>query len=113
MKDKRAREKNREKAAYWNAHIKGWKESGLKQIDYCIKNNLSRHRFTYWKSKDNKKSKPLKFIPVISRPATQSNIDTDTSPLKVLICDKYRIEVGDRFSRDTLSRLINTLEAIQ
>ena len=111
--DKQTRaEKNRKKEEYWRSHIQAWKKSGLKQIDYCRKNNLSRHRFTYWKCKCNKKSESMTFIPVLSKSSWMPTIINNTAPLKVLIRDRYRVEVGDGFSTDTLSKLIHTLEGM-
>ena len=111
MEAKIIKDRNREKADFWSDHIKSWEESGQSQIDYCRENNLSRHRFTYWKIKNNKKSNPIKFVPIITKPST-SSLDSSIEPLKVQVGDKYRIEVGEGFSGETLIRLINTLSGI-
>lgn len=108
MEAESIKEKNRKKALYWADHIKRWEESGLSQIDYCRANNLSRHHFTYWKCKNSRKNKPIKFIPVVTKPST-SSLHSNIEPLKVHVGDKYRIEVGEGFSGETLIRLINTL----
>jgi len=108
MKQVTRSEKNREKEAHWIKHIESWKGSGLSQIDYCRENNLSRHRFTYWKLKNNKKANPVKFIPLISKPTVPS-LHSSMEPLKVHVGDRYLIEVGEDFSDETLRRLINTL----
>ncbi|MBN2862781.1 MAG: hypothetical protein JXN62_06445 [Bacteroidales bacterium] len=108
MEAESTKEKNRKKAIFWANHIKCWEESGLSQIDYCRANNLSRHHFTYWKCKNNRKNKPVKFIPVVTKSSTASS-NSSTEPLKVHVGDKYRIEVGEGFSGETLIRLINTL----
>lgn len=108
MEETNVKEKNNQRASYWNNHINNWKDSGLSQIDYCRKNNLSRHRFTYWKIKNTKKRSPVTFIPIVSK-ASATPLNNSRSPLKVQIGDKYRIEVGEGFSGETLSRLIKTL----
>lgn len=111
--DKQARaEKKRLKQEYWRSHITGWKKSSLSQIDYCKQNNLSKHRFTYWKCKEHKKSAPISFIPVIQSPIRSTSSKNIIAPLKILFGDRYRIEIGDGFSSDTLSRLMDTLERI-
>ena len=110
MKAESTKEKNRKKALFWAAHIKRWEKSGLSQIDYCRANDLSRHHFTYWKCKNSRKNNPVKFVPVVAKSSPSSqNI---TEPLKVQVGDKYRIEVGEGFSGETLTRLINTLSGI-
>ena len=111
MEAESIKEKNRKKAIFWNDHIKKWKDSGLSQIDYCRENNLLKHRFTYWKCKNNKKTNPVKFIPVIPKPAI-SLLHSSIEPLRVQVGDKYRIEVGEGFSGETLIRLINILSGM-
>ena len=111
MEEKSIKDRNKEKADFWTDHIKKWEESGLSQIDYCRDNNLSRHRFTYWKIKNNKKNNPIRFVPIITKPST-SSIHVRVEPLKVHVGDKYRIEVGEGFSGETLIRLINTLSGM-
>jgi len=103
----------RDKAEYWKGHIERWRESGQSQIDYCLENNLSRHRFTYWKCKENKKEEtPVRFIPVVARPYNKS-IENKTEPIKVQVGDIFRIEVGEGFCGETLTRLIKTLSDIR
>ena len=108
MEERSIKERNREKAIFWADHIKRWEGSGLSQIDYCRANNLSRHHFTYWKCKNNKKNNPVKFIPVVPKSSPPS-LSNNVEPLKVQIGDRYRIEVGEGFSEKTLARLINAL----
>jgi hypothetical protein len=110
MEKQTREEKNRKKAEYWRSHIEVWRKSGLSQIDYCRNNNLSRCRFTYWKCKDDKQSKPMTFIPVLHKPSKIPRTVKNTAPLKVLMGDRYRIEIGDGFTPETLSRLMYTLE---
>ena len=108
--DKQTRaEKNREKREYWKSHIEAWKNSNLSQVEYCRQNDLSRHRFTYWKCKGDKKSEAIRFIPVIPKFPSSFRLKDSIAPLKVIIGDRYRIEIGDGFSSDTLLRLMGTL----
>jgi hypothetical protein len=118
MEEEIIRDKSSEKAEYWNGHIERWKESGQSQIDYCRENNLSRHRFTYWKCKGNKNNNhkevsKTRFIPVVTRPGIIRSLQRDTEPLKVQVGDIFRIEVGEGFCGETLTRLIKTLADIQ
>jgi|WetSurMetagenome_2_1015567.scaffolds.fasta_scaffold1293420_2 hypothetical protein len=118
MEAENIKDRDSEKAEYWKVHIDRWKESGKRQIDYCSENNLSRHRFTYWKCKGNKNSdhkevSKTRFIPVVTSPATIRPLHINTEPLKVQIEGRYRIEVGEGFCSETLTRLIKTLEDIR
>jgi hypothetical protein len=38
-------------AAYWQQHIDQWKSSGQSQVKFCQANDLSYHRFVYWRRK--------------------------------------------------------------
>ena len=105
-------EKNREKQEFWACHIESWKESGLKQIDYCRQNNLSRHRFTYWNCKLNKKIEPLAFVPIGGNTVRRGIQLNNQATLKLNIGGTYQIEIVDGFCPDTLSTLIHTLGRI-
>jgi len=112
MAEQTREEKNREKQEFWSSHIESWKDSGLKQVEYCRQNNLIRHRFTYWKCKLHKKIEPLSFVPIPGNTIrSQININNQAS-LKLNINSTYQIEVGDGFSPDTLSILVRTLGSI-
>ena len=107
-------ERNREKQEFWSNHIKAWEKSSLSQIEYCKENSLSRHRFTYWKSKQTKKSEGITFMPVFNGPMPRLQKTThDFAPLKLILREKYRIEIGDGFSSTTLQKLIYSIEGLQ
>jgi hypothetical protein len=38
-------------AAHWQQHIDQWKDSGLSQPKFCQANDLTYHRFVYWRRK--------------------------------------------------------------
>jgi hypothetical protein len=103
-------DKNRERREFWESHIKAWEDSGLSQIEYCNRHKLSRHRFTYWKCKGDKKSEAVTFMPVFQSPVQSFQGINQNIPIRLIIGDQYRIEVGDGFSPHTLGQLVNTLE---
>lgn len=41
----------RTQAAYWEPYVTEWRHSGLSQIQYCTQNDLSLHRFRYWRQR--------------------------------------------------------------
>lgn len=45
-----------DKSVYWSKIIKTWKESGLKQREFCAKHQINIHTFVYWKQKIDGKS---------------------------------------------------------
>jgi hypothetical protein len=102
---------NGDREESWTRHIKLWGESGLTQIEYCRQNNLSKHRFTYWKCKRQRKDEPVKFVPLYPRHATRNQSLKD-SGLRLIIGERYRIEIGEVFSEDVLYRLMAALERV-
>jgi len=38
-------------ATYWQGHIDAWRQSGQPQRQFCQANDLSYHRFQYWRRK--------------------------------------------------------------
>jgi len=110
MAEQTREDKNRERREFWESHIKAWEESGLTQIEYCTRHELSRHRFTYWKSKGDKKSEGVTFMRVFQGPVQSYQGIHQNMSIRLIIRDQYRIEVGDGFSPQTLGQLVNTLE---
>ena len=112
MAEQTRKERNREKQQFWATHIDSWKISGLRQVDYIRQNDLSRHRFTYWKRKLDKKVNPVTFVPIPGKAIRPQIHHNNQEHLKLNIDSSYQIEIGDGFSPDTLSILIRTLGKI-
>lgn len=96
-----------EKNKFWQAHVKGWEQSGISQSEYCRRKGLSLRSFGYWKKKYFQKS-PVTFVPVAVKtspfPASLSG-----PSLKLLTRTGYGIEIGDGFKPETLRKLLDTL----
>lgn len=112
MAEQTREERNQEKRQLWASHIKSWEDSGLTQIDYCQRNNLSRHRFTYWKSKFYQKTVPISFVPISGKAILPQAHHNNQASLKLHIDSTYQIDIGDGFSPETLSILIRTLGVV-
>ena len=65
-------------ARYWLQQIEAWQSSGQTQQAYCKANELSYHRFGYWRRKFRQQSQEVQsqkgsgFVPVTPSAATQS-----------------------------------------
>ena len=65
-------------ASYWLQQIEAWQSSGQTQQAYCKTNELSYHRFGYWRRKFRQQSQEAQsqkgsgFVPVTPSAATQS-----------------------------------------
>lgn len=106
MEERKDREAKRR---YWRDRLREWKESGLSQVAYCARNNLSRDSFNYWKRKLKAAGESARFVEVaILKPS--ATVLTRRSPLRLRITDAYWIEIERDFDRESLNRLIDVLE---
>jgi hypothetical protein len=112
MAEQTRKELNKERREFWTTHIKAWEKSGITQVEYCRRHQLSRHRFTYWRCKGNKKSGSVTFMPVFQSPMQACPTTNQTIPIRLVISDRYRLEISDGFSPHTLEQLLHTLERV-
>jgi hypothetical protein len=94
---------------FWASHLKNWGDSGLIQKEYCIQNNLKRETFSWWKRrlKEKNHSSQSPFIEVPVSPWNRS-----TSPLELIICDKFCLRINSRFNPEILREVIRVIEGL-
>jgi len=64
-----------ELAEYWQGQINSWRTSGESQASFCKVQDLSYHRFTYWRRKfDERQANPRGFALVKYRSERTSNL---------------------------------------
>ncbi len=114
------------RAAFWQEHLSAWSASGLTQVAYCRRHQLSRAAFGWWKRQ--LRGKPsirkgrtaTKEPPRDRRTAVQfvevqhdSHVDPGGGPAvyEVLLSRRRVIRVGPVFDPEVLKRLIATVEA--
>lgn len=102
----------RKKRAFWNAHLKAWTETELTQAEYCRQHNLSIKSFGYWKRKQKKESTGVAFYPVPVKSVKALHTQKQAFALRLVVGDRFTIEVGDEFASETLERLMHTLERL-
>jgi lambda repressor-like predicted transcriptional regulator len=92
------------------AHVRALRKSGLSRAEYCRQHQLSYHRLTYW---EKKLAAPVKkettLVPVTFSPGIRMTPVAEPA-IKIILPNKFAIEVHDNFSTTTLSRLLATLE---
>ena len=98
-------------ADFWKQQIKKWKTSGLSQAKFCLKHKLILSTFQYWKYKLNRENKPNSLLPVTIKPDIDKKSPSDSSGISVCIKQRFIVQLEKRFCEDTLSRLIDVLEA--
>jgi len=110
MQKKLSQKKRSPGKKIWKAHLQAWRKSGLNGMEYCRQHTLSYHAFNYWKKKYHRPAPSdisLVRVPVKRVMATAG---FSGSPLKIEVGNRFKVEVQDGFSPQTLSNLISTLE---
>ena len=95
---------------FYQRHIERWQQSQLSQVEYCRKNELIPHRFTYWKrrlAKDQTSS--TTFVPVALVPNFSAS---SSAKIDLVIAGGFKIQVGPGFDAATLKQLIHTLRSL-
>ncbi len=100
---------------FYQKHLNKWNGTGLSQAEYCRRNDLSRHRFGYWKRKLFKEEGQVGFavLPVsFSEQRAPFVQDEVSSPLRLMVDSRFSLEIPDRFSQDTLAKVLQVLQAL-
>jgi hypothetical protein len=101
--------------AYWKPWIEQWKQSGLKQTDFCLQHSLSLEMFRrwFWKLRKQEEAKSERerpaFLPVevVSPPPTNAAMAFD------LVLPRGRIiRVPAGFDPKALAELIAAVESV-
>ena len=90
-----------EKRDFWQQQILDWQGSKLSQVEYCRQHNLSRTRFSYWCRRF--RSGPVQ-VAMIQFP-------DQVSGLRLIVNNRYQVEIDERFSSSTLQHLLQVLES--
>ena len=94
-----------EKRRYWEDELRRCRESGLTQVEYCRRNQISRDRMNNRRKRLSTGSSSLVEISL-----NRLFSDDKGSPLILVIGDRYRIEVERGFDPGVLHQLLYVLE---
>jgi len=89
-----------EKRDFWRQQVLGWQVSKLSPKEYCSRHNLSEARFSYWRR--HFKSGPV--------PVALIQLPIQDSGLRLIVNNRYQVEIDERFSPATLQHLLQVLE---
>ena len=98
-----------ERRRHWEEHIGRWQRSGLTQVEYCRLSGLKCSAFHYWKKRLERTATAVTLVQV---PVGIHSGGQGCQPWQELILvlgDRYKVEVGDKFNPSTLARLVETL----
>lgn len=99
-----------ERRRFWEQHLREWKSSGLSQAEYCRQNKVSPKSFLYWKRREKAVSEPVCLVEVPVQRQPLVPIPSPSTPVRLLVGNRYRIEIEKNFNADALDQLLSFLE---
>ena len=98
-----------ERRKYWTGQVERWKESGLTQREFCKRESLSIERFGAWKRRleSENKSETVRLVAV--HPKIVSSALFTAPALRLVVDERYRLEIPDSFSPATLEAVLQVL----
>lgn len=101
------------KEQYWRGHIDAWRSSGLSQVEYCRRAQVSAQALSYWKQKfAEKPGDPADDIPtIVALPVkvVAGAPAVEVHPLLVHLPNGFLVEIGGDFQSAVLGKLVQTL----
>lgn len=106
---------NTSKQKHWENHFSFWRESGLTQRQYCLRQGIAISTFSYWIRKLRKESaepRPPRFYPLtVKSSSTPLNKQGFHTGVRLSLSNgKFKIDLAKEFSESTLKKLITILE---
>ncbi|SRR6266498_5965624 len=98
---------------FWKEQVQQWRGSGLTQKEYCGKEEISLERFGTWKRRLDREgqSQTGNLVAVPSR-IVSSALHAPSLTLKLVVKDRYRLEIPDAFSPVTLQAVLHVLDRL-
>ena len=98
------------KQDFWEQQVKGWRNSGLTQDQYCREHGLKKTTFFYWRRKLDQTPRKNSLVPVsiTSQEVLPANPVPSGVSLKLRGC---LIQVDKGFDQKTLLELVQVLRA--
>ena len=101
MSEKSPKQILKEKRDFWRQQVLDWQESKLSPKEYCSQHNLSKTRFSYWRRRFKPGPVPVALI----------QLPIQDSGLRLIVNNRYQVEIDERFSSGTLQHLLQVLES--
>jgi hypothetical protein len=95
---------------YWENQIKRWEASKLTQAEFCRRNGFKSSKFLYWKKKLC--NTPNTNISLVQLPMQPTKDAMTGQSIRVLIRNRFQVEIDPGFDPGTLQKLIFTLERL-
>ena len=98
-----------ERRKYWTGQVERWRESGLTQKEYCLREKISLERFGAWKRRFDSECKIEAGSLVAVPPKIVSSALFTAAALRLVVDERYRLEIPDSFSPATLEAVLPVL----
>ena len=95
-----------QKEKAWKQILSDWRETGLSVVKYCDRNNISKHKFFYWKKKIEAPKQTLSIIPFDANGTSSNRKD---SSINVTINNRYKVDVTGNFNPATFKQVVEVL----
>ena len=105
MQEDTHQEQIKNKREHWRAHMEAWQQSGQTQGTYCEQHGLKLKTFAYWRRRLKTDSRGVRLVQL----PTGALRSSGGSTLRVVVDDRFTIEVADGFSPATLGRVLEVL----
>jgi hypothetical protein len=97
---------------YWTEEVRRWRTSGLTQKHYCIREGISLERLGTWKRRlDREGQKQTGALVAVPSRIVSSALHVSAT-IKVVIDERYRVEIPDAFSPATLETVLHVLNRL-
>ena len=93
---------------HWRAHTEAWSQSGQTQAAYCEQHGINLKTFAYWRHRLKTDSHALRLVQLPPGALRQPEGRT----LRVVVDERYTIEVTDGFNPATLARTVEVLRGL-
>lgn len=101
---------------FWQAHVEGWRESGLTQRAYCRRHELPEGHLSHWKHRLRKEQRRLsaktQLVPIrVVEESAPGHVDRE-GDLALVFGNGLRLEIGNGFNPVTLRRVLEVLDRV-
>jgi hypothetical protein len=113
---RRGRPASAERQRFWREHVIAQRTSGMTVRAFCDSQQLSYDALVYWRKKLEREKSAASFALVpVSFAATQQAdpCPGPGAPLRLLIGERFHVDIRDDFSAPVLTKLVLTLERMR
>lgn len=93
---------------FWTRHVKGWRASGLTQVQYCRRHGLLKGTLGYWASTLNKSKAGGAALVEVGR--TEVQPEERRSAIELMVERRYLLRLWPGMQPDHLRNVLSVLE---